>query len=48
MRCRRLVRDYERLPESHEATVKWTMIGLIMTRGLAPEPGRRPWMPPGP
>lgn len=45
MRCRRLVRDYERLPESHEAMVKWAMIGL-MTRRLAPGPGRRPWAPP--
>jgi len=41
MRNRRLIRDYERLPESHEAMVKWAMIGL-MTRRLAPEPGRRP------
>jgi len=45
MRCRRLVRDYERLPESHEAMVKWAMIGL-MTRRLAPGTGRRPWAPP--
>ena len=45
MRCRRLVRDYERLPESHEAMVKWAMIGL-MTRRLAPDTGRRPWSPP--
>lgn len=44
VRCRRLVRDYERLPESHETMVKWAMIGL-MTRRLAPEPGRRPWAP---
>jgi hypothetical protein len=33
---------YERLPEHAEAMVKWTMIGL-MTRRLAPAPGRRPW-----
>ncbi len=45
MRCRGLVRDDERLPDSHEAMVKWAMIGLI-TRRLAPEPGRRPWAPP--
>jgi transposase len=45
MRCRRLVRDYERLPHSHEAMVKWAMIGL-MTRRLAPGTGRRPWTPP--
>jgi transposase len=42
VRCRRLDRDYERLPEHAEAMVKWTMIGL-MTRRLAPAPGRRPW-----
>ncbi len=47
MRCRRLVRDYERLPDSHETMVKWAMIGL-MTRRLAPEPGRRPWDQPAP
>lgn len=47
MRCRRLVRDYERLPESHEIMVKWAMIGL-MTRRLAPDTGRRPWEPPAP
>lgn len=44
MRTRRLARDYERLPEHAEAMVKWTMIG-IMTRRLAPPPGRRPWQP---
>lgn len=44
MRTRRLARDYERLPEHSEAMVKWTMIGL-MTRRLAPAPGRRPWQP---
>jgi transposase len=43
-RCRRLDRDYERLPEHAEAMVKWSMIGL-MTRRLAPGPGRRPWQP---
>ncbi len=32
---RRLVRDYERLPDSHETTVKWAMNGP-MTRRLAP------------
>jgi len=47
MRCRRLVRDYERLPDSHETMVKWAMIGL-MVRRLAPAPGRRPWEPPNP
>ncbi|MGL5826180.1 MAG: IS5 family transposase [Nocardioides sp.] len=44
MRTRRLARDYERLPEHVEAMIKWTMIG-IMTRRLAPPPGRRPWQP---
>jgi transposase len=43
-RCRRLDRDYELLPEHSEAWVKWAMIGL-MTRRLAPGPGRRPWQP---
>ena len=41
-RCRRLAHDYERLPEHSEAMVKWAMIGL-MTRRLAPTPGRQPW-----
>ena len=44
VRCRRLDRDYERLPEHAEAMVKWAMIGL-MTRRLVPTPGRRPWQP---
>ena len=44
MRTRRLARDYERLPAHAEAMVKWSMIGL-MTRRLAPAPGRRPWQP---
>jgi transposase len=44
MRCRRLSRDYERLPAHSEAMIKWTMIAL-MTRRLAPGPGRRPWQP---
>ena len=33
-RCRRTVRDYERLPEHHAAMVQWSMI-IIMTRRLA-------------
>lgn len=45
VRCRRLDRDYERLPATSEAMVKWAMVGL-MTRRLAPPPGRRPWAPP--
>lgn len=43
-RCRRLSKDYERLPAHAEAMVKWSMIGL-MTRRLAPPAGRRPWQP---
>ncbi len=42
LRWRRLVRDYERLPETHEALVHWAMIGLMLNR-LAPPPGRKPW-----
>jgi transposase len=33
-RCRRTVRDYERLPEHHAAMVQWSMI-IIMSRRLA-------------
>jgi putative transposase len=33
-RCRRTVRDYERLPEHHAAIVQWSMI-IIMSRRLA-------------
>jgi putative transposase len=33
-RCRRTVRDYERLPEHHAAMVQWTMV-TVMTRRLA-------------
>jgi len=44
VRCRRLDHDYERLPATAEAMTKWAMIG-IMTRRLAPAPGRRPWQP---
>ena len=39
-RRRRLARDYERRPESHEAMVRWAML-LVMTRRLA----RTPLMP---
>lgn len=42
VRCRRLDRDYERLPATSEAMVKWAMIGL-MVRRIQPGPGRRPW-----
>ena len=33
-RCRRTVRDYERLPAHHETIVYWAMI-ITMTRRLA-------------
>jgi transposase len=33
-RCRRTVRDYERLPEHHEAVVYWAMV-ITMSRRLA-------------
>lgn len=42
MRWRRLVRDYERLPETHEAMVRWAMVGLMLNR-LAPRPGPKAW-----
>ena len=42
LRWRRLVRDYERLPETHEAMVKWAMVGLMLNR-LAPPPGPKAW-----
>jgi transposase len=38
-RCRRTVRDYERLTEHHQAMVYWSMI-IIMSRRLA-----RRWQP---
>jgi transposase len=34
VRCRRIARDYERLPDHSEAMIKWAMIGL-MSRRLA-------------
>jgi len=42
VKCRRLDHDYERLPETSEAMIKWAMIGL-MVRRLEPSPGRKPW-----
>jgi hypothetical protein len=33
-RCRRTVRDYERLPAHHAAMVQWSMV-IVMTRRLA-------------
>jgi transposase len=44
VRCRRLRCDNERRTDTAEAMTKWAMIG-IMTRRLAPGPGRRPWQP---
>ena len=38
---RRLVRDYERLTETHEAFVKWAMIGLN-AQSTCPPPGSAP------
>ena len=34
-RHRRTVRDYERLPQHHAATVRFSAMTIIMTRGLA-------------
>lgn len=45
VRCRRLGRDYERLPAHAEAMVKWAMIGL-MTRRFAPPRAGGPGRPP--
>jgi transposase len=42
VKCRRLDHDYERLPETSEAMIKWAMIGLMLRR-LEPALGRRPW-----
>jgi transposase len=36
-RCRRTVRDYERLPADHETIVYWAMT-ITMTRRLAGRP----------
>ena len=42
VKCRRLDHDYERLPETSEAMIKWAMIGL-MVRRLEPPPGHKAW-----
>jgi transposase len=42
VKWRRLDQDYERLPQTSEAMIKWAMIGL-MVRRLEPAPGRKPW-----
>jgi transposase len=36
VRWRRLVRDYERFPDTHEAFVKWAMMGLMLNRLARP------------
>ncbi len=41
-KCRRLDHDYERLTKTSVAMVKWAMVG-VMTRRLAPTPGRQSW-----
>ncbi|GAA1025745.1 IS5 family transposase [Virgisporangium ochraceum] len=43
-RCRRTVRDYERLPEHHAATVYWAMI-IIMGRRLTRHHATAPTLP---
>jgi len=40
-RCRRTVRDYERLPGHHETIVYWAMT-ITMTRRLARRPAAQP------
>lgn len=42
LRHRRLVRDYERRPDHHEAMVLWATVS-IMTRQLAREPPATRW-----
>jgi transposase len=39
---RRCVRDYERLPEHHEAMVKWAMIALMARRPARQPPAAQP------
>ena len=40
-RCRRTVRDYERLTEHHETIVYWSMI-IVMSRRLARQQSAQP------
>ena len=40
-RCRRTVRDYERLTAHHETMLHWAMI-IVVTGRLARHPGRAP------
>jgi transposase len=39
---RRCVRDYERLPEHHEAMIKWAMIALMVRRLARQPPAAQP------
>ena len=39
---RRCVRDYERLPEHHEAMIKWAMIALMARRLARHTPAAQP------
>ena len=39
---RRCVRDYERLPEHHEAMIKWAMIALMARRLARQLPAAQP------
>lgn len=38
VKCRRLDLDYERLPETSEAMIKWAMVGLIVRHRAATRP----------
>lgn len=40
-RCRRTIRDYERLAAHHEPMLHWAVI-IVMTRHLARQPGQAP------
>ena len=42
MRHRRLVRDYERLPEHHEAMVLWATVMIMTRRWRVTPPAPRP------
>ena len=46
LRHRRLVRDYERRPEHHEAMVLWATVSIMtrqLTRELAGQPAAARW-----
>ncbi|MEU2358838.1 transposase, partial [Streptomyces misionensis] len=46
LRSRRLVRDYERRPDTSEAVIRWSMIAL-MNRRLAVQPHQCAVLPAG-